>query len=242
MDLKEVLLEELESNVSKDIFEKFKSPEALHFLAEHWSWESEEDIQVFWWICNSVHCSKATALLIYWRAQPEDYVHYKLGTKIQSHNNQIFAMIQYIMQRYAANDYKSFDLHYDPHEDLPMMEEIAINKFFLKATNGEESWYDKAYIKSLYGCVPDEIESEINNCNDADYLHMFAEGLKEFQHAEIVAEQVMIHPLCDRGTALLLYWRLLIYYFERGFSPFEAHKKLVLVSNLRQLFVETKIH
>lgn len=214
------LKEELEETLDRRVFEKFDTPEALHYLAQNWSWETEEGVQVIRWICESRNCSKATALLIFWLAQPQDYTAYRFGSKVPFDNG-VFAIVQMIIRRYTGNEYQHYGIHYDPAAAMPD-EDITIDDRFKAAVEGEETWYDEDYIKSLYWYVPSELKGEIFRCGNIDYLQMFADGLNEFKSPEYVAELVMHHPLCDKGIALLLYWRLLLHYYTVCFTPPKA--------------------
>ena len=229
-DLK-TLVEELEETLSKDSFTKFTSPAELHYLAQNWPWETREEIQILHWICESDICSKATALMVFWLAQPQDYTCYKFGTKVP-YDDGTFTLIQIILNRFEQGDYQHYGIHYDPHANMPD-ENYEINEQMKEAVTGEETWYDEDYIKKIAWYVPDELQSEIRRA-DKDYLNMMANGLYHFRDAADVAELIIQNPHCDKGTALLLYWRLLAFCANRGFSPIEAEEKYPVLRELHE--------
>jgi len=100
------------------------------------------------------------------------------------------------------------------------------------AVLGEDTWYDDDYVKKISCYVVSELESEIRTCNDNNYLNMMANGLLYFQHGAKVEEWIVENPCCDKGTALLLYWRLLAYFQRRGFSPQEAQESVQIIQQL----------
>ncbi|WP_459190288.1 DUF4274 domain-containing protein [Parabacteroides sp. APC149_11_2_Y6] len=53
-------------------------PDELHYLANVVNWDIHIPILV--WIVKQAICSEATALMIFWQAQPQDYIIYKWNT------------------------------------------------------------------------------------------------------------------------------------------------------------------
>ena len=225
------LAEELQDTLSKETFNKFTSSADLHYLAQNWSWETKEEIQILRWICESECCSQATAFMIFWFSQPHDYMKYKLGAKVQ-YDNGIFEIIQIVLKSFEQGVYQHHGIHYDPCNDMPN-ENIEIDERMKKAVQGEETWYDEDYIKKIAWYVPSELESEIKRAN-MDYLNMIANGLLHFRDAANTAGLIIQNPNCDIGTALLLYWRLLLFYFMRGFSPIQTEERNQVVRQLRE--------
>lgn len=225
----------------KQNFEKFKTPEEIHFLAQNWTWETDEEVRIFKWIAESDLCSQATALLIFWGARADDFTCYKLGTAPQ-YGADIFDIIQIILRRFSGAEYEHFGIRFDPAPLVPD-ENIAIKAEMKKSVSGEETWYDEKYIEEVYSFFPNELANEIARCDDPDYLNMFARGfgLHSFFYAdtaEKTALWIMDHPLCDMGTALLLYWRLLRYFFHCGFLPEEAEDRFPVIRSLLDKLME----
>lgn len=225
-------IEELADKLDRETFEKFTTPEELHYLAQNWPWETTEEIQIIRWICESDLCSQATALMLFWYAQPQDYTCYKLGAKIP-YSNDIFALIQLILFRFEKEAYHLYAIHYDPHHDMPT-EKVEIDRKMKKAICGETTWYEEDYIKEISWYTPSELEREIRCCTDRHYLHMAANGLLQFRDADHAARLIMENPHCDKGTALLLYWRLLLFYSMRGFSPSETEETFAVVQQIHE--------
>lgn len=237
MERLQYLVDELQETLSLKTFAKFETPSDLHYLAEKWPWETKEEVEIIHLICESDLCSQATALMLFWLAQPKDYTAYKFGSKAP-YANDIFEIIQLILKRFEAGEYKHYDIHYDPRGDMPS-DDIKIDERMKIAVSGEETWYDEEYISKTSVYVPSELESEIRCCTDKDYLNMFANGLSHFRVRDIqnVGALIVQNPICDRGTALLLYWRLLGFYFKHGLSPGETEAQIPLVKQIHENFL-----
>jgi hypothetical protein len=239
MEYVKVLIEELEDTWSRDAFEKFSSPEELHCLAQYLSWETKEEMQTLQWICESNICSQATALMLFWLAQPQDFTSYKFGAKVP-HDDGAFVLIQTILDRFGKGSYQHYGINYDPH-DIMAVEEYEVDEQMKKAVIGEETWYDEDYIKKIAWYTPSELESEIIRCEDRDYLNMIANGLCRFMDGATVAELIIQNPNCDTGTALLLYWRLLQFYvINRNLSIKETEKEHPILNQLREKILAAK--
>lgn len=100
------------------LFDNFKTPQELHYLAKKIKWETHEEIELVFLICQSHICSQATALMLFWRAQPLNFTKYKLDSKMTYFSNTwaaiIFEIIQYIMRRFTDDGYQHFGISYDP--------------------------------------------------------------------------------------------------------------------------------
>jgi hypothetical protein len=136
------------------------------------------------------------------------------------------------MKRFNMDEYQHYNINYDPCDDMPS-EIIEIDERMKLAVSGDETWYDDEYIKVVSWYTPGELESEIKCCTDRDYLNMMANGLSCFRDGASVSELIIQNTYCDKGTALLLYWRLLSFYFERGFFPKEAEAEIPILNKLR---------
>jgi hypothetical protein len=240
MEYLQNLIEELQDTLNIGILEKFESPSDLHYLAQHWPWETREEIEIIRLICESGSCSKATAMMLFWRARPQDYTGYFLGEKLP-YNNGVFELIQTILKGFEEEKYQHYAIHYDPVVDMPDMDRTIDDKMKL-AVLGEETWCDEEYIKEIMWYVPSELESELKRCNDKDYLHMIANAVADFRDVAKLGELVMQNPCCDKGTALLLYWRLLRFYYDCGFSPKEAEVQIPVITRLREDFLLGRYH
>ena len=241
MDAKQNLFDELEDKIvngellntdllmSKELQDKFNTPELLHFLADNWNWDN--DIAIIRLISESPICSKATALMIFWLAQPCDYTQYKLRSK-QSNDDDVFEIIQTILNRFKTDDYLETSITYNPQNDMPKDGSFEVDDKMKIAVDGVDTWVHDEYVKKISSYATSELEREIKNCKDIDYLNMIADGLLYFNDAYNAVKWIIDNPLCDKGTALLLYWRLLLYFQKRGFSQQESMNKFDIVKEV----------
>lgn len=231
-----MLIGELQEALDKKTFEKFNTPDSLHYLAQNWPWETKEEIEIVKWICQSDFCSLATAIMIFWLARPQDYTRYKLGSKIP-YDDGVFEIIQLILDNIQKGKYSHYGINYDPRNDMPQ-EQPKIDERMKAPINGEDAWYDDDYIRKISWYTPGELKTEIKSCSDNIYLNMMANGLDNFKYVSALSELIIGHPLCDKGTALLLYWRLLKFYYEGGFLPVEAEERIPVIKSIHEKLVD----
>ncbi len=241
MDAKEKLLDELEDKVvngellntdllmRKELQDKFNTPLLLHFLADNWNWDN--DITIIRLISESPICSKATALMIFWLAQPYEYTQYTLGSKVPYDNGE-FKIIETILNRFKTDEYLETSISYNPKNDMLRDGSFEIDDKMKIAVDGVDTWVHDEYIKKISSYAISELEREIRNCKDIDYLNMIADGLLYFDDACKVGKWITDNPLSNKGTALLLYWRLLLYFQKRGFMPQESMKRFQIVQEV----------
>ncbi|RAK65854.1 DUF4274 domain-containing protein [Hymenobacter edaphi] len=55
-------------------FQQLRSAAELHYLADAYNWD--DGVTVLDWVINSPTCDYGTALLIFWRAQPDFYTEF----------------------------------------------------------------------------------------------------------------------------------------------------------------------
>jgi len=119
-------------------FEKLKSPEELHFLADIYNWDY--DFTVLRKIIQSQYCDKGTALMIFWRACPEDILEFS-SEKEASIHGQAYKLIQEIIERYTKDKFKSkiisYDHRDDNHNEVINRKPKQIDNVFYDKTNGE---------------------------------------------------------------------------------------------------------
>ena len=215
--------------MSKELQDKFNTPELLHFLADNWNWDN--DLTIIRLISESPICSKATALMIFWLAQPCDYTQYKLGSKL-TNDDCVFTIIETILNRFKKDDYLETSITYNPKNDMPSDATFEIDDKMKIEVDGVDTWVHDEYIRKISSFAISELEREIKNCKDIDYLNMIADGLLYFNDGEKVGKWIIDNPICDKGTALLLYWRLLLYFQKRGFAPQESMKRFQIVQEV----------
>jgi hypothetical protein len=186
----------------KNIFGKITSSEELHYIADRHNWDN--GITVLKWIVVNELCSEATALMIFWRAQPFDYVEYNYNArKIKSGNIDIFNLIKTIIENYKNGFYKKTSIKYNPKNDMP---ENDIPEIMFEETNGEEPYiyYDEKEVNLWFG---EYLENQIEKCESSIDLYNII-YLLEYKSLADNYEKILIHKHCDRGIALFIFWKL----------------------------------
>ena len=192
---------------NKEIFNKLSTSEELHYIAENHNWDN--GITVLEWIVESILCSEATALMIFWRAQPYDYIKYDLNKKETKYvDMDIFNLIKKILEKYPKKLFKKTEIKYDPKEDMPKIENIP--EIMYQETNGEEPYlyYDEKESISLFG---EYLENILARCNDSMELYNIAYLLKSMEFLEVY-EKLLDNKHCDKGVALFIYWKAKRYF------------------------------
>ena len=207
-------------NPTREEFEQLTTSAELHYVAQNHNWDS--GVEVVQWIAESDLCSEATALMIFWRAQPEEFTEYSWSAKkLPRHVEiEIFDLIRTIGENFKKGFYKKSDIAYDPKEDMP--ESDAVPEMMLQATEGEEPYiyYDENEIASWFG---ENLDNKISRCDSE--IELFNIGaLLKYKGIEVY-QKVLDHPLCDKGTALMLFWRLRRYAAMYGIE--EISKEIV---------------
>ncbi len=191
------------SNLDKNIFDRISSSIELHYLADQHNWDN--DVEVLQWIVESEHCSEATALLIFWRAQPQEFTIFDWNAKKISSNFDfdIFQLIKTIVPHFKSGFYKKdTEISYSPASDRSTSEE-DIPAMMRLATHGQEAivYYDKVEVNSWFG---EYLNSKINSCAIHEDLFNIAYFVRDPESAKLI----LAHPLCDKGIAVLVFWRL----------------------------------
>ncbi|MGE8553330.1 MAG: DUF4274 domain-containing protein [Chryseobacterium jejuense] len=187
-----------ELNESK--FKQLKTSEELHYLATHHNWD--DGVKVLQWIAESPVCSEATALELFWLAQPQDFQRYKLDQTLKdASQNEVFILLKTLLENYPKSFYQKTEIQFDPaslYED-----QFIIPDWIFQKTNGEETyiyyeeddvdvWFDREWEKNIR-----EAESAIELFNIAYFI----------DEPEYAA-QILQRRLCDKGIAVLIFWRL----------------------------------
>ena len=97
-------------------------PLELHCFADHWNWDGGVSTLVK--IAQNPHCDAATALLIFWRAQPTDYLEYRTRDDVPEYSRDTFDLIELIQTRYMQGAYSSGKITYIPQADFRIPEPI----------------------------------------------------------------------------------------------------------------------
>lgn len=187
---------------SRANFEQLTTSAELHYLLTHHNWD--DDNRVLQWMAESSLCSRATALEMFWLAQPRDFQAYPLGKKLKNRADaENFHLLQTLLTRYPQGFYAESDRHFDPSPHFA--QPVAIPASLYLPSAGEEPYlyWDAEEIN----CKPGgEFVSAVQRCDRMD-LYNFAVLLDDRQLLESHA-LLLAHPLCDRGIAQLLFWRL----------------------------------
>ena len=191
---------------NKDIFNTIISTEELHYIAENHNWDA--GITVLEWILENKLCSESTALMIFWRAQPYDYLKYKLNQKPPKNDYvDIFNLIKTIMEKYKNGFYKKPSIKYNPKDDMPENENIPA--IMLNETNGEEPYiyYDKKDAVSWFGEYMDILLAKCDNCMEL-YNITYILGIYSSHEFSKHYQKILEHKYCDKGIALFIYWKV----------------------------------
>jgi hypothetical protein len=186
----------------KFTFDKIKTSKELHYIVENYNWDN--GTTVLKWIAESKLCSEATALMIFWRGRPYDYVKYNYNTKsIDRVDMDVFNLLKNIMDKYKHEFYKKTSIKYNPKEDMP--DEENIPEIMFKETGGEEPYiyYEKEETNSWFG---EYLENSLARCDNSMELYNIA-YLMDIMVFSRNWKKLIEHKHCDKGTALLIYWK-----------------------------------
>lgn len=192
-----------ESELDKAKFELLSSPYELFYLANKHNWD--DGVKLMQWIAESDICSEATALQLFWLAQPKEYQVYKLTDTIKRNDtgvrNDTFYLIKTILERFENGFYKKTELHFDPTILIETEQEVPA--FMKEPTNGAETYVylEKKEVERWFGEI---LENKIEHCDST--MELF--NIASFTNTAEWAKLILSHPLCDKGIAIMLFWRL----------------------------------
>jgi hypothetical protein len=86
--------------------------ETLHEFVLHYDWNG--GIAPLREIASDERCSEATALMIFWRARPEDYARYAYHARKIEGDIEVFDLIRLVLRNYLGGFYRKTDIAYDP--------------------------------------------------------------------------------------------------------------------------------
>lgn len=189
-----------EQDLNREAFDQLQTPQELHYLAEQHNWDN--GVQLMLWIAQSPLCSQATAAELFWLSQPQEYQQYKLGSKFRSATKQqIFALIQAVMQRFPQDYAAADDIHFAP---APILQGcVEIPPALYQPTPGDPSYvyYTKDDVAHWF---PQDWLNQIEQASSAIALFNIAWFMDEPEQARAI----LAHSLCDLGIATLVFWRL----------------------------------
>lgn len=183
-------------------FDQLTTSAELHYLFDGHNWD--DDNRVLQWMADSPLCSRATALEMFWLAQPQDFQHHKPGKKLRNRADaEIFALIQTLLTRYPQDFYADSELHFDPTPHFAGPDILPESLY--EPSAGEEPylyWDEDEVNRNLGG----EFVSAVRRCDRMD-LYNFAVLLDDLSLLDD-HRLLLEHPQCDRGIAQLIFWRL----------------------------------
>jgi hypothetical protein len=118
------------------VFEAITNPVEYHLIAANYNWD--DGPEVLTWIVTSSLCDRATAQLIFWRAQPSFYTRFT-SVEAADYEAAVYTLLRTIMQQWEAGAYPSTFIAYDPRTDA-MAEDIDYQ-------DPQEKWAIPAYLK-----------------------------------------------------------------------------------------------
>lgn len=144
-------------------------PDELHYLASVVNWDIH--IPILEWIVKQAICSEATALMIFWQAQPQDFTVYRWNETQIKEDITVFHLIKIIIINYTNGFYLKTDIHYNPANDKKDI--FVIPNFMYKDVKGEEPYsiYDEQDVKSWFG---EYLNKQINSCSSTMDLYGIA--------------------------------------------------------------------
>jgi hypothetical protein len=91
-------------------------PDGWHRIALYGNWDFIEP-EVWRWIVTRPDCDRATALAIFWKAQPEYYLQYSGAQAVPASERDAYSLLALIRDRWAAGSYTRGELAFDPDSD-----------------------------------------------------------------------------------------------------------------------------
>lgn len=189
-----------EQDLSREAFDQLQTPQELAYLVSRHNWDT--GVLLMHWVAQSPLCSRATAAEIFWLSQPHEYQSNRLGQRLKdTERQQTFALIQTLLQNYPDYYPNVPGLQFDPAPHIDPA--LPIPSFMSQATAGETSYvyFDKDDVNSWF---ESDWLAQISNASTAMELFNIAWFLDELE----LATPILAHPLCDRGIATLVFWRL----------------------------------
>ena len=100
-------------------------PDDWHLVAEGWDWDRGED--PLWWIVTRPNCDKATALMVFWRSRPYQYLGQPAWRDVDVDDYDLYHTIQ---ARWAAGFYTRSEIAFDVEEDADPIDFAAYRRRF----------------------------------------------------------------------------------------------------------------
>ncbi|GAA3994257.1 hypothetical protein GCM10022408_00680 [Hymenobacter fastidiosus] len=98
----------------KSQFDKLNSSTELHYLASIYNWD--DGTALLEWVVNHSKCDRATALMIFWRSEPDFYTRFNSESEADFEAD-VFRLVRLIVSNFEANKYKKASLEYNPAKE-----------------------------------------------------------------------------------------------------------------------------
>ncbi|REC60605.1 DUF4274 domain-containing protein [Chryseobacterium pennae] len=190
----------LQNELKESKFKQLTTSEELHYLATQHNWD--DGVKVLQWIAESPVCSEATALELFWLAQPQDFQQYALDHTLKNESqNEVFTLLKILLKNYPNHFYQKTAIEFDPTSFCDS--EFMIPDWIFQKTNGEESYiyYEESDVEVWFDR---EWENNIRWAKSTIELFNIAYFIEEPEYAALVLQ----NRFCDKGTAVLVFWRL----------------------------------
>lgn len=209
------------NDYSEADFARLTTGAELHYLLQNHNWDG--DNRLLQWLAESPLCSEATALEMFWLAQPQDFQHHALDKTLKSkHDRQTFTLIKTIMSRYMQGFYAKTEQHFDPAPHFAHPELPAPPPSLYAPSEGEVPYlyWEAEEVAALFG---DALATAVKRADRMD-LYNIAALLPEHALWDS-APLLLAHPQCGRGIAQMLFWRLYSRYGDRLLSLIGGNKR-----------------
>jgi hypothetical protein len=96
----------------------------LHCFADHWNWGS--GVEAMRQVAVHPNCDAATALLLFWRSDPEYYLQFQTRDEVPEYNRDAFDLTQLIEERVVRDGYASSgEIGFNPRGDVRIGEPVS---------------------------------------------------------------------------------------------------------------------
>ena len=95
----------------------------LHCFADHWNWGG--GIEAMMAVAKHPNCDAATALLLFWRSDPEYYLEFLSRDEVPEYNRDGFDLTRLIEEQFLLGGYRSGgEIGFNPREDVRIGEPV----------------------------------------------------------------------------------------------------------------------
>lgn len=121
----------------REVFDSITNPVEYHLIAANYNWD--DGPEVLSWIVNSPLCDKGTAMMIFWRAQPDFYTRF-LSAEEASYEEGVYTLLRNIIDNWESGFYQTAIISYNPRKDPAAPSDIDYRDL-------KEKWPIPGYLK-----------------------------------------------------------------------------------------------